>query len=158
MLFGRFEAKKSCLRDYLTFSKQNSLHVKNSQKKRTEIHQNYSSSASNSASRSLTGTAAAQPLLPEAGRQPRLSPSPSAPVLNTKSHFRTSSDTTKIGRWWRQIFELTHCSKLEISTKKSFWLRKFLVCFFEGSKLEEMMTWKFFFEVLKETILSKKNL
>lgn len=53
--------------------------------------------ASNSASRSLAGTAtAAQPLLPEAGRQPRLSPSPSAPVLNTKSHFRTSSDTTKI--------------------------------------------------------------
>ena len=29
-------------------------------------------------------------------RQTRLSPSPSAPVLNTKSHFRTSSDTTKI--------------------------------------------------------------
>ena len=106
-------------------------------KKPTEIHQNYSSSASNSASRSLTGTAAAQPLLPEAGRQPRLSPSPSAPVLNTKSHFRTSSDTTKIGRWWRQIFELTHCSKLELSMEeKSFWLRQFLGVF-EGMKSEE---------------------
>jgi len=52
----------------------------------------------NSASRSSLAVpaVASTATTPEAGRQPRLSPSPSAPVLNTKSHFRTSSDTTKI--------------------------------------------------------------
>ena len=42
-------------------------------------------------SESVTGS-----LTASTTRQTRLSPSPSAPVLNTKSHFRTSSDTTKI--------------------------------------------------------------